>query len=331
MSSLCGVITRDPAMDNKSEWGVKVMDRRTWMGATLAGVSAGLCAGSLPARESLQDEDQGWIDSHVHVWTNQFDRYPIVPPFRPEEMEPRTFEPEVLLGHARPAGVSRIVLVQMSYYGADNRYMLDVMQEHPGTFGGIGIVDQAKKPVEAMQELKGQGVRGFRIQPHDAKPDRWLSDEASRAMWTCANDENLAMCALIDPPFLASLERELRLRPKTPVVIDHFARIGIGGTVRESDLESLLKLADYEQVHVKVSAYYALGAKRAPYVDLLPMIDKVVGAYGAERCMWGSDAPYQVMEGHTYADSIALITDRWEATEETKNWLLRGTAEKLFF
>jgi len=318
-------------MDKRGEFGSQGLDRRTWLGATLAGVTVALGAEPLRASIDASTRRDGWIDSHVHVWTNQFDRYPIVPPFQPEEMQPPTFEPETLLGHAMPSGVGRIVLVQMSYYGSDNRYMLDVMKAHPGTFGGIGIVDPANRPVEAMKGLKEQGVRGFRIQPHDATADRWLDDEASRAMWTCANDENLAMCALIDPPFLASLERELKRRPKTPVVIDHFARIGISGSIREKDLEALLKLADYEKVHVKISAYYALGKKQSPYVDLLPMIEKVIAAYGADRCMWGSDAPYQVMEGHNYQDSLALITEHLEASEETKGWLLRGTAEKLFF
>jgi hypothetical protein len=39
-----------------------------------------------------------------------------------------------------------------------------------------------------------------------------------------------------------------------------------------------------------------------------------------------------VENGHTYADSIALIRDRLDfLTEEDKAWMLRKTAEKLFF
>ena len=77
-----------------------------------------------------------YIDAHVHVWTDDFDRYPLCPPFQESDMSPKTFYPEELLAHAEPSGVNRIVLIQMSYYQYDNTYMLDVMEEHPGRFFG---------------------------------------------------------------------------------------------------------------------------------------------------------------------------------------------------
>ena len=47
--------------------------------------------------------------------------------------------------------------------------------------------------------------------------------------------------------------------------------------------------------------------------------------------MWGSDCPFQV--GHeTYEDAISLIRDRLDfISDEDKEWILGGTAEKLFF
>ena len=47
--------------------------------------------------------------------------------------------------------------------------------------------------------------------------------------------------------------------PATPVVIDHFARIGVPGTVSEEDLQALVTLARHPHVCVKLSAFYALG------------------------------------------------------------------------
>lgn len=69
-----------------------------------------------------------YIDAPVHVWTDQFDRYPLCPPYQESDMNPKTFYPEELLAHAEPSGVNRIVLIQMSYYQFDNTYMLDVME-----------------------------------------------------------------------------------------------------------------------------------------------------------------------------------------------------------
>jgi hypothetical protein len=48
--------------------------------------------------------------------------------------------------------------------------------------------------------------------------------------------------------------------------------------------------------------------------------------------MWASDCPYQLDGENTYAASIALVRDKLNfVTAEDKQWLLRRTAEKVFF
>jgi predicted TIM-barrel fold metal-dependent hydrolase len=62
------------------------------------------------------------------------------------------------------------------------------------------------------------------------------------------------------------------------------------------------------------------------------MIQKLRDVYGASRLMWASDCPFQVEKGNTYEASIALIRDKLDfLTPEDKAWLLRKTAEKVFF
>ena len=141
-----------------------------------------------------------------------------------------------------------------------------------------------------------------------------------------------AICLLANPDALPAIERFCVLYPRTRVVIDHFARIGIDGTIRPADLDNLCRLAALPQVFVKTSAFYALGQKQAPYLDLAPMIRRLRDAFGAERLMWASDCPFQVQNGHTYAASLSLIRDRLDfLTAEDKQWLLRGTAEKVYW
>ena len=43
------------------------------------------------------------------------------------------------------------------------------------------------------------------------------------------------------------------------MVVDHFARIGISGTIEEAELAQLCRLARHPKVTVKLSAFYALG------------------------------------------------------------------------
>ena len=35
-----------------------------------------------------------YIDAHVHVWTDDFDRYPLCPPFQESDMNPKPSTPK---------------------------------------------------------------------------------------------------------------------------------------------------------------------------------------------------------------------------------------------
>lgn len=298
-----------------------------------AGVS-GLGLAMLPKRIGLCDgnERSDIIDAHVHVWTPDVDEYPLAAGYAKSDMQPASFMPKELMAHARPCGVGRVVLIQMSFYGTDNSYMLATMRRHEGVYSGVAVIDQHKNPVGKMKQLAKQGVRGFRIRPRQQSPNTWLASDGMGAMWKCGADEGLAMCHLINPEYLPSVERMCSKYPRTPVVIDHFARVGIDGNIRHSDLDNLCRLARFPQVSLKVSAYYALGKKQVPYHDLGPMIRRVREAFGAERLMWASDCPYQVQGKHTYEASIDLIKTGLEfLSQSDRDWILRKTAERVFF
>jgi predicted TIM-barrel fold metal-dependent hydrolase len=151
-------------------------------------------------------------------------------------------------------------------------------------------------------------------------------------MWKAGATQRLAMCPLIGPDALESVDRMCARYPDTPVVIDHFARIGAGGVIRDSDVKKLCGLAAHKNVHVKVSAFYALGQKRAPYTDLVPMIRSLVESYGPQRLMWASDSPFQVEDGHRYQSSIALVQEHLPfLSNADREWLLGRTAGAVFF
>jgi len=278
-------------------------------------------------------EDQGYIDAHVHVWTPDTKHYPLTAGYRREQMQPPSFEPSELLRHATPCGVDRIVLIQMSFYGFDNRYMLDSMAKHPGVFSGVAVIDDgAKDPAAEMRRLKGLGVRGFRIYPRNMPVDRWLDGQGMKAMWKCGAAEKLAMCHLVNPVELPAIDQMCARNPDTPVVIDHFARIGIDGKIHEKDVRNLVRLARHEQTHVKLSAFYALGKKKPPYKDMLPLIRRLIDAFGPQRLMWATDCPFQVAGDQTYEQSLAVIRDHLDGiSDEDRDWILRRTAAKVFF
>ncbi len=286
-----------------------------------------------------------FIDAHTHVWTDDTAHYPLGRGWKKDDMGPRRFTPEDFFKHAKPAGVDRAVLIQMSYYSPkdltdakpgdfDNRYMLDMIALYKDAFVGTAVIDpHAAAPERLMGEMAKQGVRALRIYPRLSKqpPARWLEPAGYGKMFAAGARNNQAMSCLIDPDALPELDRMCRKFPDTPVIIDHLCRIGADGTVADRDVDALCAMAKHKRVLVKVGAFYALGKKTPPYTDLVPMIRKVVQAFGPSRCMWESDCPFQVVQ-QPYQASVDLVRKHLDfLTADDRDWLLRRTAEEFFF
>ena len=115
-------------MDPRAVW-----TRRSFTHASLATVAAAglLRPGNETAAAAEPSAADGFVDAHVHVWTPDLDRYPLAEGFTRGDMQPASFTAAELLAAARPLGISRVVLIQMSYYSFDNRYMLDSIAGSP--------------------------------------------------------------------------------------------------------------------------------------------------------------------------------------------------------
>lgn len=263
---------------------------------------------------------KGIIDSHIHVW-----------PELSDGSKPQRYTPEDHFALAKTAGVTRTVLIQPGQFGIDNSYMLDAVKAHPGVFSAVAVVDADSETLDAtVRQLRAQGVRGFRITARPEKP--WTAWEGMNRLWRAAAANRLAVCPLINPDVLPWVASMCERHPAVTVVIDHLSRIGAAGTVSDADVRVLCGLARFRHVHVKVSAFYALGRKAAPYTDLVPLIRQVFETYGPRRLMWGSDAPYQAQAPHTYKASVDLVREYLTfVSREDRQWLLEGTAERVFF
>jgi len=288
----------------------------------------------------------GFIDAHVHVWTDDTGHYPLGDGWKKEDMKPARFTPKELLEHTKANGVDRVVLIQMSYYhpkdlssrkgdGFDNSYMLAMIALYPEVFVGTAVIDPlGGDPAREMTRLSRDGVRAFRIHPALSKQPvaRWLEPAGYSKMFDVAAQNKQALSCLINPDALPELDRMCRKFDGTPVIIDHLCRIGADGVIRDKDVEALCEMSRHKNVMVKLGAFYALGKKKGPYADLAPLIKRVVEAFGARRCMWESDSPFQVSDGHTYADSINLIkTGLPFLSDGDRDYLLQRTAAEFFF
>jgi len=322
-------------MDNRSPYppkqGASDPTRRQVLKGLLA--ACGVTIGSPVSGRHLAGSTATTIDAHSHIWTRDLARFPLAGNSKLTDLDPPSFTTaqlrEVMAKHA----VSRAVLIQHHiFHGYDNSYLLHAARMHPTIFRVVAMVDDLKpEPAKAMRALLKGGATGFRITSWIRK-QKWLSGPGMESMWKCGAETGQAMCCLIDPPDLEALDAMCIRHAGTPVVIDHFARIGVDGELRTRDISKLCRLARHRNTHVKLSAYYALGAKKAPYRDLLPMIRRVLDAFGPSRCMWASDSPYQLQGTNNYESSLALITEHCDfLSPGDREHLLWRTAEKVYF
>jgi predicted TIM-barrel fold metal-dependent hydrolase len=316
---------------------MEVINRRDWS-ASVAG--AGLLPAAAPA--ALSQPLAEIVDAHVHVWTDDLQKYPLAPGFRKEDLWYPSFTAQELMRRSHPCGVTRANLVQMTWYGLDHTYIRDLIANDPKHLVGTGVVPAVTdvagpSPDAAMIALSRQGIYAFRVRGKSTRPPlddgpQWLAHPGYEKMFRAGAEHNLALSFLMSAADLPELDRMCARFPRTPVIIDHFCLIGSKDRFPEADVAALCRMARHKSVLVKVGGFYALGAAKPPYRDMLPLLRRVVDAFGPERCMWESDCPKQVKDGHTYDAALALVRDQADFLSRTdKEQILVKTAESFFF
>ena len=166
-----------------------------------------------------------WIDSHVHTWSADTEKYPFEQD--PGVLQPRDFSPEVILRHTRPSNVAKVVLVYIGYYGDDHSLLFYTLERFPDVFRAVGRVDpQSDRFTDEMDEQLERGVMGFRITAPPGEGEGWLKNPGYDAMFEAAARSGQAICPLMHPDGIADLDRMAGKHPDTTIVIDHMARMG---------------------------------------------------------------------------------------------------------
>lgn len=323
---------RDPT---PNEPRMKTLNRRRWMSGLALAAAAGRTGRSAPSGPAV-------VDAHAHVWSPDIHRYPLAPGLTREDLWFPSFTVEELVERGSRAGVTRYNLIQMTCYGLDHSYILDIIANDPTRFVGTGIVPAVSDvslpgPDRTMKALARGGIYAFRIRGRSTRPalgigERWMDHPGFDKMFAAGARHDLCLSFLMTPADLPELDRMCRRHPETPVIIDHFCLIGKQADRMEEETRALCGMARHPRVMLKLGAFYALGKKTPPYRDMLPLIRRLVDAFGPARCMWESDAPLQTRDGHTFEAAVAVIRDHADfLSSSDKRQILQGTAEKLFF
>lgn len=270
------------------------------------------------------------IDTHMHVWSTDWQQYPFSPPEptmkRPEESNTAEEVLETMERH----GVEFTVLVQVRYYGWDNRYLADCLHRYPGRFAAQGLIDP-RDPGAADRLaywMREHGFAGARLSPSYDRDAQWLNSPESEPLWRRAEELGAVLNFLIREEQLPQLERMAERFPGVPVVVDHMSYPDIDG-----DTGNLLRLARLPNVFVKVTEFYNHSKTREyPYADVLPTVRRVYDAFGPRRLLWGTGFVRGERVGRIpYGQELELIREHVPFfTAEDQEWILGRTALQLW-
>jgi predicted TIM-barrel fold metal-dependent hydrolase len=212
-------------------------------------------------------------------------------------------------------GMSNGVLVQPSFLGTDNSYLVESLKTAGGRLRGIAVVDPSVTADE-LRALDRAGVVGIRLnlvgQPlPDLAAGEWkaLLGNVKSMGWQVELQRNASDLALLAPQLLDH---------GVTVVLDHYALPDPKLGVADPGFQSVLKLGATRNVWVKISAPYRNGASGESFAkEAYPLLRK---AYGLDRLLWGSDWPHTQFEAsQAYAKNRqfldALIVDDSERVQ----------------
>lgn len=229
----------------------------------------------------------GAADCHLHV-------------YGPQENYPASPASDFAVPDALPAacrhlhdvlGIERLVLVQPSGYGFDNRRQLDALAELGRPARAVVSLPFDVSDAE-LRRLHDGGARGARFAVGDhakARPFDGILRFADRLAPLGWHVE-IHVRRLPGTPVLVRAESMLTRLP-VPLVVAHLANLSAEEGTGQPDFQFLCELVSAGNCWVKLSAGYRISTEAPPYRDLGPFARQLV-ATKPDRLLWGTDWPH---------------------------------------
>jgi 2-pyrone-4,6-dicarboxylate lactonase len=278
-----------------------------------------------PSRPTFQPP-AGAVDAHCHVF-GPGETFSYAPQ---RKYTPCDAPKEKLWALRDFLGFSRNVIVQATCHGADNRALVDALQDSGGRARGIATVKREITD-EELHALHEAGVRGVRFNFVKRLVDRLPGDEL---LEIAARIKPLGWHIVIyfEAQELAELYDFFASLP-TNVVIDHMGRPDVTRPVDGQEFALFRRLLrEHQNFWSKVSCPERLSVSGPDaYEDVVPFARQIVEEF-PDRVLWGTDWPHPNMTTHAPDDGALVdFIPKIATTTERQRKLLVDNPMRLYW
>lgn len=262
------------------------------------------------------------IDTHAHVFERGL-------PLADARRYAPTYDAPLpaYLAQLDAHGVSHGVLVQPSFLGVDNSYLLAALKQAPQRLRGVAVIDPAA-PETLLAQMNAEGIVGIRLNLIGAADPRLKSP-----VWQAALARLHALGwhveLHVEARRLPALLQPL-LEAQVNVVVDHFGRPDPALGVDDPGFAALLAAGRSRRVWVKISGAYRNGANGRGEAIAQAAMPRLKDALGLDRLVWGSDWPHTQFESQINYDKMWAFAGVLLPSAADRKQVLVDTPAQLF-
>lgn len=260
-------------------------------------------------------------DTHAHVVSDDPDAYPVV---ASRSYTPVPSPESAYLGMLDATGMTRGVLVQISVYGTDNRYMLEVLGRHRDRLRGIAVAapDVSERELAAMHDA---GVRGLRL---NVLFGGGVSLDAMETLAAKVGPMGWHLQLLLDARQLPELMPRVR-KLTLPVVVDHMGHMPVALGMSHPGFQALRHLMADHGWWTKLSGAYRISEQRPDFDDVTPWAQALIEA-APDRVVWGSDWPHVAIAHMPDTGHLRNLLARWAPDAAMRHRILVTNPQRLY-
>ena len=222
-------------------------------------------------------------------------------------------------------GLKRVVVVQPSVYGTDNRCTLDATRALGPDARCIVAVPPETGEAD-LAALHEQGARGVRFHMVGEGPLTW--DDLEPVAVRIA-PQGWHVQVQMPGHGLPEVAARLKALP-VPVVIDHIGRFEGGTSTDAPAFRALLGLLETGRTWVKLSAPYWSSVAGEPFEDVAPLVRRLARV-APDRLVFATNWPHPSIKD-ARPDDLALhdLITGWLPDERTRRAVLQDIPARLY-